>query len=145
MKKILWITIVLFLLSSCSFAKPLGQYKPSELNRKEKVIAAKYDEVYFRLSEGFRKWGEAIIEGTLYAERKTGHFDIYAHGFLGSRVGVAIIDLKQLDDGSTRVFVGAWNAAAYYRRAKEWNGIMWIEFAEGNYSSIQLWDEIRKE
>jgi hypothetical protein len=131
MKKIVIMFALLLVINGC--ATPIGQRKASELYWKEKVIAARYDDVYSHISEGFRKWGGAVIEGTLYTEKKSGHFDVYMKSIVGGRgaVGAATIDLTQLPDGNTRVVIGS-----IFGKNERFNGVWWIKFAEGDYSVL---------
>jgi len=132
MKRILLITIAGLLLAGC--ATPIGQWKKSDLYWNEKIITARYDEAYARLLDGFRKDDDYAWEGTLYAEKKTGHFDIYVRNVLNlgkSSVGLATIDIIQLEDGNTKVLIGCRNS-----RWADWCGKRWIKFAEGDYSSL---------
>ena len=131
MKRILLIALAGLLLAGC--ATPIGQRKPSELHWKEKIIAAKYDEVYMRISDGFRKWGGAVVEGTLYADKKAGHFDVYMKDIFGGRssVCIATIDITQVAGGNSKITIGSLAG-----KNEAYNGDWWIKFAEGDYSFL---------
>jgi len=131
MRRIILIVVLSLFFAGC--ATPIGQLKKSDLHWKEGVVAARYDEVYLRLSDGFRKWGGAVVEGTLYADKKAGHFDIYMKNILGGRsnIGAATIDITQIADGNTKVIIGS-----IFGKNERWNGVWWIRFAQGDFSPL---------
>ncbi len=126
--------LLVFIFFCLNCATPIGQYKESDFTWKEKIIMAKYDEVYTRVLNGFRKWGQCVAEGNIYSDKKAGHFDIYlkALGHGRSDFVIGMIDLQEQKNGTTLMRTGSLRP-----NSPIFGGELWFKFAEGDYSDLE--------
>ena len=125
-----FLLLIVLLCIGCAW-KP-GQIPDSDFHWQENIITADYQEVYRRITQGFRTCDDHIAEGNIFTDTKSGYLDIYAPNIFQEKSAwvVGRIEIKANND-NTIVRIGVQSKYDWgWQQGKRHS--VWLKYAEGH-------------